>query len=85
MYCIPKVGQGRSGFSFTALITGEIQYFSFLGVLMNMNFFGTPAVEAIILGTTSILAVGDMVKSSPCRPSVSYLPEIKLANALPPG
>ena len=59
-------------FKTTALITGEIQYFSFLGALTNLYFFfDITAVEllvyfeAIILRTTSMLAVGDMVKSSP--------------------
>ena len=32
----------------TALITWEIQYFSFLGALTNLSFFGTPAVQLLV-------------------------------------
>ena len=32
----------------TILTTREIEYFSFLGALTNLHFFGTPAVELLV-------------------------------------
>ena len=73
MYCIPNIGQGRSGFSFKDHCFDNLVKYNisaFWGHYELAPFYGTPAVELLvyfdfkeakILRTISMLAAGDMV------------------------